>query len=206
MFEIFLFVNPVGIYCYNTETLIKDAIDELNINSSYHFVPVINAKVIKEDIIRRKKAGQRITDIPQYTIASFQALRHYHAIKLEYGNKKARAYLVALQRAMSEDFKKYSADLPRQVASDLNLNFNRINDRRIAHYIDDSIFQDKKLVRKFNVRNIPTTIIFNESGNYSGIMLEGILAHDKLVKLFKSNGCINEEEKNYYPIRHLRLI
>ncbi|MEB3365143.1 hypothetical protein SDC49_21210 [Lactobacillus sp. R2/2] len=56
MFEIFLFVNPVGIYCYNTEVLIQDAIAELNINSSFNFVPIINTKVIKEDIIRRKRA------------------------------------------------------------------------------------------------------------------------------------------------------
>ncbi|MEB3364266.1 hypothetical protein SDC49_13000 [Lactobacillus sp. R2/2] len=74
MFEIFLFVNPVGIYCYNTETLIKDAIDELNINSSYHFVPVINAKVIKEDIIRRKKL---VKELLIYRNIPLRLFRHY---------------------------------------------------------------------------------------------------------------------------------
>ena len=206
MFEIFLFVNPVGIYCYDTEVLIKDAIDELNINSSFHFVPIINSKVIKEDIIRRKNNGQKIKDIPMYTIASFQALRHYNAIKIEYGNKKARAYLVALQRVMSTDFNKYSESLPREIAQSLDLDFSRINSRKIARYVDDSIQQDKDLARKFNVRNFPTTIIFNESGNYNGVMLEGILAHDKLIKLLKDNGCVAREPKNYYPVRHLRLI
>ena len=206
MFEIFLFVNPIGIYCYNTEVLIKDAIDELNINSSFHFVPIINAKVIKEDIIRRKNSGQKIKDIPQYTIASFQALRHYNAIKIEYGNKKARAYLVALQRVISTDFNKYSESLPREIAKSLGLDFNRINSRKIAHYVDDSIQQDKDLARKFNVRNFPTTVIFNESGNYNGVMLEGVLAHDKLIKLLKDNGCVASDPKGYYPVRHLRLI
>lgn len=206
MFEIFLFVNPIGIYCYDTEVLIQDAIDELNINSSFNFVPIINAKVIKEDIIRRKKNGQRIIDIPQYTIASFQALRHYHAIKFEYGNKKARAFLVELQHAISGDFNKYSEQLPKKIAQNLNLDFDRITDRKITRYIDDSIRQDKELAHKFKVYNIPTTIIFNESGNYSGVMLEGILAHDKLIKLLKNTGCITQEERNYYPTRRLRLI
>ena len=206
MFEIFLFVNPVGIYCYNTEVLIQDAIAELNINSSFNFVPIINSKVIKEDIIRRKKSGQRILDIPQYTIASFQALRNYHAIKFEYGNKKARAYLVALQQAISGDFNKYSEQLPRKIAQNLNLNYDRITDRRISPYVDNSIRQDKELAHQFNVCNIPTTIIFNESGNYSGVMLEGILAHDKLIRLFKNTGCIANEDKDYYPAKHLRLI
>lgn len=206
MFEIFLFVNPVGIYCYNTEVLIKNALDELNINCCFHFVPIINSKVVSDDIIRRKKKGQRINDVSQYTIASFQALRVYHGIKLEYGNKKARLYLVNLQRAISDNFNNYSVNLPREIARTLRLDFERITNRKIRNYIDDSIHQDKILAQKFNVRNIPTTIIFNESGNYNGIMLEGTFAHDKLVTLLKNEGCISNEDKNYYPYRHLRLI
>lgn len=211
MFEIFLFVNPIGLYCYDTEVLIKDAIDELNINSCFHFIPVTNSKVIKEDIIRRKTSGQIINDIPEYTMASYQALRNYHAIKFEYGNRKARCYLVSLQKAVSGDFNVYSQDLPEQVALDLGLDFNRINSSKISKYVDDSIQQDKDLARQFNVKNIPTTIIFNESGNYNGILLEGIVAHDKLIALFKNSACNQipdepKEENSYYSSRHLRLM
>ena len=86
-----------------------------------------------------------------------------------------------MQRVISNDFNKYTESLPKQIAESLDLDFNRINDRKIAHYVDESIQQDKDLARKFNVRNFPTTVIFNESGNYNGVMLEGILAHDKLI-------------------------
>lgn len=211
MFEIFLFVNPIGLYCYETEVLIKEAIDELDLNSCFRFIPVTNSKVIKEDIIRRKLKGQIINDIPEYTMASYQALRNYHAIKFEYGNKKARCYLVSLQKAVNSDFNVYSQDLPEQVALDLGLDFNRINNSKISRYVDDSIQQDKDLVRQFKVKNIPTTIIFNESGNYNGILLEGIVAHDKLITLFKNNNCTQiseepKEENGYYPSRHLRLM
>lgn len=211
MFEIFLFVNPIGIHCYDAEMAIKGAIDELGVESCFRFIPITNAKVIKEDIIRRKTIGQTVNDIPQYTMASYQALRNYHAIKFEYGNKKARSYLVNLQKAISADFNVYSQDLPEQVAQDLGLNFQRIIDPRISKYIDDSTEQDKELAQKFNVQNIPTTVIFNENNNY-GILLEGLISQDKLVKIFQNNKCLHlfepekAEEKNYFEANHLRLM
>lgn len=203
MFEIFLFINPIGIYCYDTEILIKEALEELNISSCFHFVPIINTKVIKEDIIRRKKSGQKVDNISQYTVASYQALRSYHAIKFEYGNKKARSYLIDLQCAVSNNFNQYSNELREKILLDLKINLNRINDTKISSYIDDSIRQDKELAEKFSVRNIPTTIIFNENGNYNGILLEGNLAHDKLISLLNNSGCIKE---SYCPNNHLHLI
>lgn len=208
MFEIFLFVNPIGVYCYDTEVLIKNAIDELNIESFFHFVPITNSKVIKEDIIRRKTKGQIINDIPEYTMASYQTLRNYHAIKLIYGNRKARYYLVNLQKAISRDFNIYSQDLPEQVALDLGIDYNRINGSKISKYLDDSIQKDKEIARNYKVRNIPTTIIFNESGNYTGILLEGVVAHDKLITLFKNSVCdqIPAKENNFYSSKHLRLM
>lgn len=215
MFEIFLFVNPIGVYCYDTEVSVKKTVDELDISSSFHFIPITNSKVIRDDIIRRKTCGQTINDIPEYTMAAYQALRNYHAIKLKYGNKKARSYLVNLQQAVSKNFSVYSQNLPKSVAVDLGLNYKRIYDPKINKYIDDSIEQDKELARKFNIQTIPTTIFFNESGDDNGLLVEGTIAHDKLLALLKNSYCSEsqkeEQEKeqvgnSYRPRRHLRLM
>ena len=215
MFEIFLFVNPIGVYCYDTEVSVKKTVGELDISSSFHFIPITNSKVIRDDIIRRKTCGQTINDIPEYTMAAYQALRNYHAIKLKYGNKKARSYLVNLQQAVSKNFSVYSQNLPKSVAVDLGLNYKRIYDPKINKYIDDSIEQDKELARKFNIQTIPTTIFFNESGDDNGLLVEGTIAHDKLLALLKNIYC-NEPQKeeqekeqvgnSYRPRRHLRLM
>ena len=215
MFEIFLFVNPIGVYCYDTEVSVKKTVGELDISSSFHFIPITNSKVIRDDIIRRKTCGQTINDIPEYTMAAYQALRNYHAIKLKYGNKKARSYLVNLQQAVSKNFSVYSQNLPKSVAVDLGLNYKRICDPKINKYIDDSIEQDKELARKFNIQTIPTTIFFNESGDDNGLLVEGTIAHDKLLALLKNSYC-NEPQKeeqekeqvgnSYRPRRHLRLM
>ncbi|MDF7683682.1 DsbA family protein [Lactobacillus sp. ESL0679] len=212
MFEIFLFVNPIGIYCYETELLIKQAIDELNIDTCFNYIPITNTKVIKEDILRRRKEGQKLTDISKYTMASFQTLRLYHAIKFEYGNKKARAYLFELQQALNINFYRYSENLARKITKKLNIDFNKITSPKTNKYVDKSIKQDLELADKLGVRNTPTTIIYNESGNYNGILLEGIVAHDRLIKVLKHDSCLIEnfeEETKDCALRktnHLRLI
>ncbi|MDF7672329.1 DsbA family protein [Lactobacillus sp. ESL0701] len=212
MFEIFLFVNPIGIYCYDTELLIKQATNELNIDTCFNYIPITNTKVITADVIRRRKEGQKLTDVSKYTMASFQTLHIYHAIKFEYGNKKARAYLVELQQALNVNFNLYSENLQRKIAKKLNLDFNKINNPKANKYIDKSIKQDMELAEKMNVRNTPTTIIYNESGNYNGILLEGTVAHDKLIKVLKHDSCLlenfNEETKDcdLRKTNHLRLI
>ncbi|MBA1393459.1 DsbA family protein, partial [Lactobacillus sp. XV13L] len=98
-----------------------------------------------------------------------------------------------------------SADLPKKIANKLNLDYDRITSPAISGYIEDSIQLDKNLAQKFSVHNFPTTIIFNESGNYNGILLEGIVAHDKLITLLQNGSCLEEQEE-YYPSTHLRLI
>ncbi|MDF7669384.1 MULTISPECIES: DsbA family protein [unclassified Lactobacillus] len=212
MFEIFLFVNPIGIYCYDTELLIKQATNELNIDTCFNYIPITNTKVISADIVRRRKDGQKLTDISKYSMASFQTLRIYHAIKLEYGNKKARAYIVELQQALNVNFNLYSENLQQKIAKKLNLDFKKINNPKADKYIDKSIKQDMDLADKMNVRNTPTTIIYNESGNYNGILLEGTVAHDKLINVLKHDSCFienfEEETKNcnLRKTNHLRLI
>ncbi|WEV40410.1 DsbA family protein [Lactobacillus sp. ESL0681] len=207
MFEIFLFVNPIGVHCYNTEVALKEALSELNIDICFHFIPINSAEIIKGDLIRRKKMGQKINDIPQFTMVSYQALRAFHAIRFTYGQKKARTYLFNLQKAISADFNDYSENLPQEIAEKLNMNFAKIRDAKVSHYIDDSIKRDQDLAEKLNVHNIPTTIIYNQSGNYNGILLEGIVAHDKLIDIFKNSANQPQpKQTKYFASSHLRLI
>ncbi|MDF7638548.1 DsbA family protein [Lactobacillus sp. ESL0791] len=190
MFEVFLFINPIGIYCYDTENLIKKTIDDLNVDVCFHYIPLVNSEVIKSDIIRRTKDGQNISNISKYTIAAYQSLKYYHAIKLNYGNKKARSFLFQLQKAINRNFAVYTPALPIKIAKELKLDSKSITSYQDTNYIFDSINEDKMLAKKYDIKHIPTTIIFNESDTYNGILLEGRVAYNNLLQLFKNeNGC-----------------
>lgn len=206
MFEIFFFINPVGIYCYDTEKLIRSTITELDIDACYHFIPIVTINVIKKDILQRKKDGQKIIDINNYTMAAYNALKDYHAIKLAYGNKKARSYVFNLQRKINKNFNVYSSDLPRKVAKELNLNVKNIEQIKNSNYVIDSIDQDKKLAKKSKIKSIPTTVVFNENDNYSGVLFEGTATRHGLIKLFAPKQDNYALGNFFKPKNHLRLI
>lgn len=126
MFEIFLFINPIGIYCYDTERLIRKTVDELGVDVCYHYIPIANVCLVNDDIIRRRKDAQKLPDIGSFSSATYQALQDYHAIKLAYGNKKARRYLYELQKSLSHDASAYTPELLKEITSNLNIKISSI--------------------------------------------------------------------------------
>ena len=53
MFEIFFFVNPIGINCYQNEQEIIAAVSGYKQNISYHFIPMTTMNTIRNDIRAR---------------------------------------------------------------------------------------------------------------------------------------------------------
>ncbi|GAA3631754.1 DsbA family protein [Lactobacillus hamsteri] len=213
MFEIFLFINPTGIYCYDTERRIKETIQRLNIDTCYHFVPITSMNIIKDDIIRRHQDEQKTCGLSYYTLTANQALQIYHAIKLAYGNKKARTFLFNLQQKMTTDSSCFSACLVKEIILNLGLNYKDVQSLAESDYVQNSIKQDRKLAEQWKIHKTPTTIIFNEDDdNNYGFLLEGVINQDELTTLLtpaspKIEATENTDISNVFSGNsHLRLI
>lgn len=213
MFEIFLFINPTGIYCYDTERRIKETIQRLNIDTCYHFVPITSMNIIKDDIIRRHQDGQKTCGLSYYMLTANQALQIYHAIKLAYGNKKARTFLFNLQQKITNDSSCFSASLAKQIILNLGLNYKDIQSLAESDYVQNSIKQDQKLAAQWKIHKTPTTIIFNEDdANECGFLLEGMINQVELTTLLTPTSKKIETVSNtnvssiFSTNNHLRLI
>lgn len=205
MFEIFLFINPIGIYCYDTEKLIRNTVDELGIDVCYHYIPIANVCLVKDDIIRRRKDGQKLPDISSISTATYEALRNYHAIKLSYGNKKARRYLYELQKHLSKDVSVYSPELFQKIIDKLNIKASTINTIKQGDYLRTSIEDDQKLANQWNIKSTPTIVLFDENDDQNGVLLDGPVSQQGLVTLLMP-GC-EKDFSDFLPLQnHLRLI
>ncbi|WP_297953186.1 DsbA family protein [uncultured Lactobacillus sp.] len=205
MFEIFLFINPIGIYCYDTERQIRKAVDELGVDVCYHYIPIANVCLINDDVIRRRKDAQKLSDISSFSKATYEALENYHAIKLAYGNKKARNYLYELQKNLSNDASAYTPDLLQRITQKMHIKDEDIRAIKQTDYLRTSIEEDQKLANQWNIKATPTTVIFNEDNEQNGVLLEGPINQCDLINLMLPDcqECIPNclSEKN-----HLRLI
>lgn len=205
MFEIFLFINPIGIYCYDTEKLIRNTVDELGIDVCYHYIPIANVCLVKDDIIRRRKDGQKLPDISSISTVTYEALRNYHAIKLSYGNKKARRYLYELQKYLSKDVSVYSPELFQKIIDKLNIKASTINTIKQGDYLRASIEDDQKLANQWNIKSTPTIVLFDENDDQNGVLLDGPVSQQGLVTLLMP-GCEKDFSDFLSLQNHLRLI
>lgn len=205
MFEIFLFINPIGIYCYDTEKQIRKTVDELGVDVCYHYIPIANVCLVNDDAIRRRKDDQKLPDISNFSRATYEALENYHAIRLAYGNKKARQYLYELQKNLSKDASAYTPELLKRIANKLHIKDADIQAIKQTDYLRTSIEEDQKLANQWNIKATPTTVIFNEDNEQNGVLLEGPINQQDLVNLMLPDcqKCFSD----YLPAEHhLRLI
>ena len=205
MFEIFLFINPIGIYCYDTERQICKAVNALGTDACYHYIPMVNVCSVKDDVIRRRKDAQKLPEISLFSKATYDALADYHAIKLTYGNKKARKYLYELQKKLSQDAAVYTPELRQRILNRLQIKNDEIQSIKNSDYLKSSIEEDQKLANQWNVRSTPTVIIFNENDDQNGILLEGPITENDLLNLLlpERSNCISQYLSKQH---HLRLI
>ena len=209
MFEIFLFINPTGLYCYNIESKVQKAINDLDIDVTYHFIPLANVGVAQDDIHRRRQVAQKLCQFSFYTLTTTRALEDYHAIKIAYGNKRARKFLLTLQKRLTPGINDCPISLPDKVVSQLGFNLGQIKSLRESNYVKESIDQDQKLADQWKVRKTPTTIIFNEDENSeSGVLLEGVVTEEALRNIFAPMPKVKPKRsfKNIFSANHLRLI
>lgn len=209
MFEIFLFINPIGIYCYDIERRIQRAIDELDIEVSYHLVPIANVHIVQDDMIRRKRNAQKLCQFSFYTLITNKALEYYHAIRFTNGNKKARDFLLELQKQLNENTIDHNySDLFSTAINNLKINPKSIQSLKNSNYIKESIKQDQELAAKWDVKKTPTTVIFNENdASQTGMLVENMITHEELINLFMpENEAYQPKQFNEMFTGHLRLI
>ena len=205
MFEIFLFINPIGIYCYNTEKQIRKTVDELGVDVCYHYIPIANVCLINDDAIRRRKDDQKLPDISNFSRATYEALENYHAIRLAYGNKKARQYLYELQKNLSKDASAYTPELLKRIANKLHIKDADIQAIKQTDYLRTSIEEDQKLANQWNIKSTPTIVLFDENDDQNGVLVDGPVSQQGLVTLLMP-GC-EKDFSDFLPLQnHLRLI
>lgn len=182
MFEIFFFVNPIGINCYQNEREISAAVSGYKQNISYHFIPITNMNTIRNDIKARHLASSNVRVFNTFSQSAYNATKDYHTLKLIDGNKKARQYIIKLQHAINDMGKTYSRELVNEILTSLDVSIKNFNKNRESNYIKLSMDKDLKLADDLNVVTTPTTIIFNydDDRGDSGMMIEGCANREEI--------------------------
>lgn len=204
MYEVFFFVNPIGINCYESEQEIIAAINESQKKVVYHFIPMATLSTIRNDIRARNLETCNLNLFNKISTHTFNAIRDYHALKLIKGNKLARQFLLQLQKAINDDKKEYSFDVVKDILDNLNISVTKFTETRKSAYTQLSIDKDLKLAKELKVENTPTTFVFNYDYDNCGLMIEGNVTREKIVTALAANTLENSHHQ--YNQNGLHLI
>ncbi|MDO4912023.1 MAG: DsbA family protein [Lactobacillus sp.] len=203
MFEVYLFVNPIGIYCYDVECQTRLATDELNLKISLHYIPLVNQQAIIADIKHRRLNCEKIDHPVAYTQLACKALHYYHAIKFNYGNRAARNFLATVQDSLKNDCSSCYFIFFDEVCRKLHLDINDIHELLDSAEVADSIDKDQELAELWHIESVPTTVIFDLEED-QGTLIDGKIDCNDLMEIF-SNHSYNPHSSKY-SLRKLRLL
>lgn len=73
MFELFLFINPLGLSCYQLEKRIRLIAAELQLEISVNYIPLVTMEAMKADMVKRNWNFNTSINLANYHNASVSA-------------------------------------------------------------------------------------------------------------------------------------
>lgn len=186
MFELFLFINPLGLSCFQLENKIKLLAEELDLEICVNYLPLVTLDSMKADMVKRNWNFNTVINLAHYHEASLSAQNLYYAIQIAYGKKRARKFLFNLQEKLSCGKEEYSFDLAKKLISDLKLDLKKIEGVKQDDCLKNAIGQDQQLAKKFHINSLPSAVIFDDAVDDSGLLLDGEPSLDELRSIFAS--------------------
>lgn len=158
--EVFLFVNPLGSTCFETEKLIESFSNEREEKVKVRFIPLLNFHTIGNMI--KETDNQTLSNRNQVYTDSFHASLAFQAASMQ-GKKKGRKYLMTLQDKVINEGKEVSKELFTQIAESVKLDIEMFEEDFESDYLKSAFQKDQKLAQEMNIQNAPSCVLY--SGN-----------------------------------------
>lgn len=178
MWEVFLFVNPLGSYCLNTEQTILKFVDEHDIRAHFHFVAINNLKNVDDFMMRSNMDLSDIELRNKVTLDCYDAALTYKAATCQ-GQRKARQLLMKIQHAINKLGAEYNENLVEKIAQKLHIDYQELLIDKQNELINTSFESDQLMAREMNVQETPSTVIFNYNDEEkNGVLIDNCKRHE----------------------------
>lgn len=158
--EVFLFVNPLGTTCYETEKMIESFSNERDEKVKVRFIPLLNFHTIGNII--KETDNQTLSNRNQVYTDSFHASLAFQAASMQ-GKKKGRKFLMALQDKVINEGKEVTKELFTQIAEMIKLDLEMFEEDFQSDISKSAFKKDQKLAQEMKIQNAPSCVLY--SGN-----------------------------------------
>ncbi len=179
LLEIFMFANPIGGLCLNTEVNIIRGLKQHRLKVQPNLVPITNMNVVTDFLERNQLDTRDLILRNQVMAITFQSMLDYKAASFQ-GNKKARAFTMSLQDHLNEGLDCYSDDLIHTIAREVHLDEQTFFTDRVSQLAKDLCEADRQLANNLGVKKTPSTVFidYRQNINGDGILINGAVTED----------------------------
>ena len=169
MIEVFLFVNPLGPTCYETEKIIESFSNERDEKVKVRFIPLLNFHTIGN--IMKERGNQTLSNRNQLYTDSFHASLAFQAASMQ-GKKKGRKFLMALQDKVIHEGKEVTKELFIQIAELIKLDIEMFEEDFESDLTKAAFKKDQKLAQEMEIENAPSCVLFAGGDDEYGYRLD----------------------------------
>lgn len=170
MLEVYLFVNPLGIRCMQSERNIMRLADHLNSKVSFQFVPLLNQQIVEQALTSKHPSlAERNACFKTY----YQAILAYKAALFQ-GRRKGRHFLLKLQTAIVHQQHPFSSELTLELAKACHLDLEMFQEDWASDLAKQAFQTDQKLAAEMKIQQDSSAVIFNCDVSQYGLLLNDV--------------------------------
>ncbi|MBA1435033.1 DsbA family protein [Bombilactobacillus bombi] len=173
MWEIFIFVNPIGNRCLTTEKTIIKFANKHKVSAHFKFIALNNVYAI-DDYMRRKHLDLNNINLRnQITQKIHQATLFYKAATFQ-GNRKGRQFLMQLQDDVNLKHQEFNEQLVQNVAQQVGLDWSTLLADKDSQLALNQCRLDQQKAASFGITATPATVIYDYSSYFceQGVLIK----------------------------------
>lgn len=196
--EVFLFVNPLGATCFESEKMIESFSTERNEKVKVRFVPILNIRSVG-NMIKGDTNGTLDNRNQLYT-DSYHASLAFQAASMQ-GKKKGRNFLMTLQNKVINEGKLVTDELLLQIAKLINLDIEMFEEDLTSDFTKKAFNKDQKLALDMEITESPSCVVYTNKNLKTGFRIDSSITKHLL------HGLCNEQvsSMNETTPKHLSL-
>jgi len=215
IFELYLFVNPIGYKCYRTEQEVLKFMSSLDgPKVHFRFITFHNFNTVTQYMKRLNLPEKDLTLRNQIYSSIYDASLAYKAALMQ-GKKRGRSFLLHLQKALADGKTPYSNELLAEVAAKAKLDVDMFFEDKESPFVKSSYEADQHIAQEMNIKTNPSLVIFDNLNYQYGLLLEDNITAEVLHEVIKDCSVACEQKsanmkktnittigKNYIRITH----
>lgn len=196
IFELFLFVNPLGHNCYLCEQEVLKLIDLVASNIDLHILPFHNQQLVENFMAQLDVPITNLQERNYIFQTVYRASLAYKAACMQ-GKRLGRYYLMRLQETIDGDISKYSSEFAIELAKDVGLDVEIFRQDMNSDFVKQLFLKDQKTAIDMSVETSPSIVIYEYVSGEARLIDQSRITLETILDEFDGIVCEGNYQQSY---------